>query len=88
MTERSLFNVACKLLGLWLLFRAGSAFVWAILASRYYDTYSVFDPSEDLGWTSCAVSLLIGLILCCRSGWLTQLMFRIDPSLDNETTAK
>ena len=63
MTERSLFNVACKLIGLWLLFHAGSAFVWAFLASRFYSNYSVFDPDEDFG----AISALLehANISCC-----------------------
>ncbi len=82
MSERSLFNVACKLLGLWLFFHAAAAFAWAFLAGRFDHTYSVFDPDEDLGWSSGAVWLIAGTFLCCRSGWLTQLIFRIDPPLD------
>jgi len=82
MSERSLFNVACKLLGLWLLFQSGTAFIWAFLMSRYNTNYSVFDPEEDLGWISGAVSMVVGLLLCCRSGWVTKLVFRIDGPLD------
>ncbi|TWU42982.1 hypothetical protein Q31b_20160 [Novipirellula aureliae] len=83
MTERSLFNVACKLLGLWLLFRAVSAFVWAFLASRYA-SYFLTEPPEVFGWFSGTVALVFGLFLCCRSAWLTQLLFRIDRPLDAE----
>lgn len=84
MTERSLFNVVCKLIGLWLLFRAAWAFIWAFLTSRFYENYSVFHPEEELGWSTGAVWLLVGLFLCSRSGWLTQMVFRIDPPLDGE----
>jgi len=87
MTERSLFNVACKLIGVWLLFHAGSAFVWAFLASRFNHNYSVFDPEEDMGWSTGTTWLIVGAFLCCRSGWLTQLVFRIDPPLDSEPPA-
>ena len=87
MSERSLFNVACKLLGLWLFFHAAAAFVWAFLASRFDHTYSVFDPDEDLGWSTGAVWLIAGAFLCYRSGWLTQLIFRIDPPLDTDSTS-
>ena len=83
MTERSLFNVACKLLGLWLMFRAVSASVWAFLAGRYSEHF-LLEPPEAFGWFSGAVAMAFGLFLCCRSGWLTQLMFRIDGPLDSE----
>lgn len=85
MTERSLFNVACKLLGIWLLFRAMSAFVWAFLASRYAD-YFLTEPPEAFGWFSGAVALIFGIFLCYRSAWLTQLLFRIDGPLDCDST--
>ena len=84
MSERSLFNVACKLLGLWLFFHAAAAFVWAFLASRFDHTYSVFDQAVDFGWSTGAVWLIAGAFLCCRSGWLTQLIFRVDPPLDTD----
>lgn len=83
MTERSLFNVACKLLGLWLLFRAASSFFWAFLASRYSEQF-LLEPPEAFGWYLGTVSLLFGAFLCCRSGWITQRLFAIDVPLDCE----
>ncbi|WP_146393626.1 hypothetical protein [Planctomycetes bacterium CA13] len=65
------------------MFRAVSAFVWAFLAGRYSEQF-LLEPPEAFGWFSGAVALAFGLFLCCRSGWLTQLMFRIDGPLDSE----
>lgn len=83
MTERSLFNVICKFLGLWILYEGVTSLVWAFIASRYSDRIP-FDPPEFASWFSGAVSTIFGLFLCGRSSWLTKVLFGIDGPLDEQ----
>ena len=87
MTERSLFNVVCKITGLFFLLRGVSSLLWGFLASRYEGS-AYFDPSEGASWFTGAVSTAIGLFLCCRSSSVTRFLFRLDGPLDetNENT--
>lgn len=87
MTERSLFNVACKIAGLWILFVGISSVLWGFLASRFHeDIY--FDPPEAASWFSGALYIIFGLLLCGRSSWLTRLMFRLDGPLDEQSPSE
>jgi len=83
MSERSLFNILCKLLGMWMTFEGISSLVWAFLASRYSDQIH-FDPPEMASWFSGAVTIAFGLFLCTRSSRLTQFLFELDGSLDSQ----
>lgn len=76
-TEKSLLNVACKILGLWMLIQGLSSVVWAFIASRS-DGNTPFDPSEGSSWFSGAVFTTVGLFLCTRSSWITRILFQID----------
>ncbi|WP_144057962.1 hypothetical protein [Novipirellula maiorica] len=67
------------------MYRAISSFVWAFLAGRYAEHF-LTEPPEAFGWFSGVVALIFGLFLCCRSAWVTQLLFRIDRPLDTEST--
>ncbi len=82
MTERSLFNVACKILGLVLLMQGISSLVWAFLDSRFFERLHV-SPSEASSWFSAAVYTLLGLLFCARSSWITRFVFRLDGELDS-----
>jgi len=77
MTEKSLFNVACKILGLVMLFQGLSSLVWAFIASRFSNN-TLFDPSESASWFSAAVYTTVGLFFCARSSWVTKVVFRMD----------
>ena len=81
MTERSLFHVVCKIVGLWLLIQGISSLVWAFIASRYSGQIP-FDPSEGASWFSGAVYTCLGLVLMCRSSAITRFVFRLDAPLD------
>jgi hypothetical protein len=83
MTERSLFNVACKLLGLYFFFRGVTSLVWAFLASRFDSTLTPFEPTELASWFSGAVYTVFGFLFCGRSSWITQVMFRLDGAVDS-----
>jgi hypothetical protein len=83
MSERSLFNVLCKLLGMWMVFQGVTSLVWAFLASRYADQIPS-DPPEFASWFSGAVTTVFGVFLCTRSSKLTRLLFGLDGALDSE----
>jgi len=83
MSERSLFNVLCKLLGMWMVFQGITSLVWAFLASRYSDQIP-FDPPEFASWFSGAVTTVFGVFLCTRSSKLTRFLFGLDASLDSD----
>jgi hypothetical protein len=81
MTERSLFNVLCKSLGLWMTFQGVTALIWAFLASRYSEQIP-FDPPEFASWFSGAASAAFGVILSTRSSKITRFLFGLDGPLD------
>lgn len=81
MTERSLFNVACKLLGLFSLFRGISSLIWAFVASRFA-LEILFEPAEMASWFTGAGYIVFGLFLCASSSGVTRFLFRLDGPLD------
>ena len=83
MTERSLFNVVCKIVGLWLFFEGASSLLWAFAASRFYDI-GPFHPPESFSWFAGALYVVFGLLLAGRSSWFTRFMFRLDGPLDEQ----
>ena len=87
MTERSLFNVICKIVGLWMLIQGISSLVWAFVASRSSGQVP-FDPSEGASWFSGAVYTCLGLVLTCRSSAMTRFVFRLDAPLDETASDK
>ncbi len=82
MTERSLFNVACKILGLVLIMQGISSLVWAFLDSRFFERLQV-SPSEASSWFYGAVYTTLGILFCARSSWITRFVFRLDGELDS-----
>ena len=88
MSERSLFNVACKILGLWVIYGGLTSLIWAFLASRFADRVTIqFNPSEFDSWFFGGAQTVCGLLLCGRSSWLTRLLFGIDGPLDSRDNA-
>jgi hypothetical protein len=83
MTERSLFNVACKLLGLWWLSQGVGGLIWAFLASRFASPELPFDPPESTSWMAGALYAMLGLFFCARSSWVTRVFFALDRELDS-----
>lgn len=83
MTERSLFNVACKLLGLWWFATGVGGLVWAFLASRFSSPELPFDPPESTSWLAGALYAALGMFFCARSSWVTRFMFTLDGELDS-----
>lgn len=83
MSDRSLFNALCKLLGMWLTFQGLTSLVWAFHMSRYTGLNST-DPMAYSEWFSAAVTTAFGVFLCTRSSNLTRFLFRFDGSLDSE----
>lgn len=84
MSERSLFNVICKFMGLWMLYQGATALLWAFIASRSTDRIA-FDPTEAASWFSGAVATVFGLLLCGRSSLITRVLFGFDSPLDEAT---
>ena len=83
MTERSLFNVVCKIAGLFILIQGITALVWGFLASRNTGNMP-FHPSEGESWFTGAVFTALGFFLCCRSSAVTRLLYRLDGPLDEQ----
>lgn len=84
MSERSLFNGACKIVGLWSVYSGVVSLFWAFLASRFSEqTWAAFNPSEVESWFFGGAQTVFGLLLCGRSSWLTRLLFGLDGPLDD-----
>ena len=86
MTEQSLFNVACKISGLWMLLQGVSLVVWAFLSSRLDAAYVQYGGGESANWISGAIYTTMGLFFCSRSSWLTRLVFALDAELDSDAS--
>ena len=80
MTERSLLNVANKVLGTFMVIQGVSGLVWAFLASRYTSL-----QSEAADGVYGALFIVIGLLLCGRSSYVTRFLFRLDGPLDEHS---
>jgi hypothetical protein len=85
MTERSLLNVALKLIGLWLLLAGVYSLFWAFLSTLYPWQMSYWVRPEALNWISAALYTAAGLLLCGGSSWLTRLLYQLDGPLDENS---